>query len=447
MPTLDIGGRKVTVGDDFLKLSPEQQNSTVEEIAGSLGGPAPAKEAPRGSSIFGPVAELGARGIDWAAQLFGAPPRQDQPLPAFGIGGWQPSAAGMAKDLAGTVQSGVTLPGDVYAGKVDPLSDEGIKRSFDLASVTPLSTLPTAGVRPATAALPSAEIRGAAETSYDAIRARTRGDLIDSNYSNAVADHMRAIVEDAGGARRKLAPDTHAIIDDVVKAKDIADLVDSRKQLGKLARKGGEEGQAASVARGAIDEALGPEITGITKTADRNYAISARAEEFERKIKNAQIKAANRGSGGNEGNLIRQAVEPLTLEGAKNVSPEVLAAAQRVTKPGAGVQALRAMSGFDPFHSKLMSAITLQGMNPLTLPTAALGAGARMGYDRILRNRARAISEALRAEAPATLVQPGYRPGGVISMPGAVGANTGILGPLVSEAPPLRLTVRPSDAY
>lgn len=45
MPTLDIAGRKVKIGDDFLKLSPDEQNSTVEEIAHSLGvsaEPAPA---------------------------------------------------------------------------------------------------------------------------------------------------------------------------------------------------------------------------------------------------------------------------------------------------------------------------------------------------------------------------------------------------------------------
>lgn len=37
MPTLNIEGRRVKVGDDFLKLSPEQQQATVEEIARSLG--------------------------------------------------------------------------------------------------------------------------------------------------------------------------------------------------------------------------------------------------------------------------------------------------------------------------------------------------------------------------------------------------------------------------
>lgn len=42
MTTLNIGGKRVKVSDDFLRLSPEQQNATVDEIARSLGGGAPA---------------------------------------------------------------------------------------------------------------------------------------------------------------------------------------------------------------------------------------------------------------------------------------------------------------------------------------------------------------------------------------------------------------------
>lgn len=37
MATLTVNGQKVQVSDDFLKLSPEQQNATVDEIAKSLG--------------------------------------------------------------------------------------------------------------------------------------------------------------------------------------------------------------------------------------------------------------------------------------------------------------------------------------------------------------------------------------------------------------------------
>lgn len=39
MTTLTINGKKVTVSDDFLKLSPEQQNATVDEIAKAMGSP------------------------------------------------------------------------------------------------------------------------------------------------------------------------------------------------------------------------------------------------------------------------------------------------------------------------------------------------------------------------------------------------------------------------
>jgi len=37
MVTINIEGRKVKVDDAFLSMTPEQQNATVEEIAGSLG--------------------------------------------------------------------------------------------------------------------------------------------------------------------------------------------------------------------------------------------------------------------------------------------------------------------------------------------------------------------------------------------------------------------------
>lgn len=43
MPKLDINGQKVTVGEEFLSLSPEEQDAAVEEIAQSLGEPQPAE--------------------------------------------------------------------------------------------------------------------------------------------------------------------------------------------------------------------------------------------------------------------------------------------------------------------------------------------------------------------------------------------------------------------
>ncbi|RTE91912.1 hypothetical protein [Bradyrhizobium sp. LVM 105] len=51
MPVLDIGGTRVSVDDSFLKLAPEQQNATVEEIAKSLPKAAPAPSVGMGEDL------------------------------------------------------------------------------------------------------------------------------------------------------------------------------------------------------------------------------------------------------------------------------------------------------------------------------------------------------------------------------------------------------------
>jgi hypothetical protein len=61
MATLDIGGQKVQVDDGFLALSPEAQNSTVEEITKNL----PAQSRP--------MANFAAGGNETAADILGAP--------------------------------------------------------------------------------------------------------------------------------------------------------------------------------------------------------------------------------------------------------------------------------------------------------------------------------------------------------------------------------------
>lgn len=57
MPTLDIEGKKVQVGDEFLKLSPDDQNKQVEEISASLKGPAPvsANDVVRATATGAPI--------------------------------------------------------------------------------------------------------------------------------------------------------------------------------------------------------------------------------------------------------------------------------------------------------------------------------------------------------------------------------------------------------
>lgn len=55
MPTLTIGDKKVQVGDDFLKLSPEQQQATVDEIAQQIGAKAPGEIGVKAGPGYGEV--------------------------------------------------------------------------------------------------------------------------------------------------------------------------------------------------------------------------------------------------------------------------------------------------------------------------------------------------------------------------------------------------------
>jgi len=241
------------------------------------------------------------------------------------------------------------------------------------------------------------------------------------------------------GPSPKRAPAVYKEIEDMrtpAAQGDLGDVVDTRKNLMEMVRGtrrdatgnlipklSGDERTAALRAVEAIDDHLDPVLVSQMKELDKNWAIGSRAGTYEARIADAIEKAQGRGSGGNVGNLIRQAVEPLTLSKTKYFSPEFLAAAQDVTRPGMTAQALRSLSIFDPTRHKLMGgAMGLMALpghiasgGTTLIPHVALGLGgygARTMYDRMLRNRAAAVLEAIRAEAPASLAA-GYIPGGL----------------------------------
>jgi hypothetical protein len=62
MTTLSINGKKVKVSDDFLSLSPEEQNKAVDEIAAAMGVAKPAAAPGRG--FGGGKAGAGATGVE-----------------------------------------------------------------------------------------------------------------------------------------------------------------------------------------------------------------------------------------------------------------------------------------------------------------------------------------------------------------------------------------------
>lgn len=71
MPTLNIGGQKVNVGDEFLSLTPDQQNAAVDEIAKSLSAPT------EGAGSTELVGTAPARGSQPARVMIGTNPKPD----------------------------------------------------------------------------------------------------------------------------------------------------------------------------------------------------------------------------------------------------------------------------------------------------------------------------------------------------------------------------------
>lgn len=163
MPTLTIGDKTVTVGDDFLKLPPDQQNATVEEIAKSIGATAKTPPAsgtsdllqfPRGivKGLAG-FASAGAKGEELEekqrAMAFGQP---EQEMPATPSGeeltklavGGSPPTSGTGKllesagEFVGSPQSYIGPGGvvrKVIGAAAGGLGSEGLGELFSGTSL------------------------------------------------------------------------------------------------------------------------------------------------------------------------------------------------------------------------------------------------------------------------------------------------------------------------
>jgi hypothetical protein len=136
VPTLNIEGRKVTVDDSFLKLSPEQQNSTVEEIASSFKAPS--------------TGRLRVTPADQPQTFEGGPPGVGEDVArSAGAGAVSGAAmfAGGAGDLRQLLSHGVSYAAEklgIPADKVDQFKSliyEGASRASPATSM--LANAPT----------------------------------------------------------------------------------------------------------------------------------------------------------------------------------------------------------------------------------------------------------------------------------------------------------------
>lgn len=122
MPVLNIGGREVTVDESFLKLSPDEQNATVDEIASSLV-TKPSTFSKEGAADI--AKSLGVGAAEGAIGLVGLP--TDARSLSDSVGGWLAGKLtgdpeGIAKARAALANTNVakyapTLPGSTTLKK------------------------------------------------------------------------------------------------------------------------------------------------------------------------------------------------------------------------------------------------------------------------------------------------------------------------------------------
>jgi hypothetical protein len=331
MPTLNIGGKRVTVGDDFLQLSPEQQNATVNEIVqtmGSISGPTPVTEADT---------EQQEGTNSYTGSI--VPARRDYTTgeASLAVPGIVSGGAQAAKDAA-------MLPGQVYSGEkqisdltpADTLSAAALASPVNPAFRAGDRAIPGMAGRETTKPAPAPQATALREVSgkeFDAFRA---------SGANVKVEAARGFAQTARGTLEKdgfLAPDAKStynvlrMLEGGPKGSHLspAGIHSARKALGRIAGNYAnptDQAAASSVikmldeffqtvpAAGFVDRTAAGQAEaarGLFKDARGNWAAAERSDTLTGKVHAAELRAAAANSGRNLDNSIRQRLAGIAI--------------------------------------------------------------------------------------------------------------------------------------
>lgn len=248
--------------------------------------------------------------------------------------------------LLGSIKRSFMLPGDVMAGKVDPLSQEGIGRSLEFATtMSPVNPAVSAGDRAIPGvgmALKSAEVtpptaealKSAASAGYDQMR--NMGVDYSSDAVSKLSQALQAKLEQ-DGVLKELAPKTFTVLDKLSQAPDgsvapITGLEAARRAFQNAGRdfNNPTDQMAAGRAKEGIDKFIsaadpatvvaGPagDAAKVLEEARGNYAAGKRSDTLTGVQDAAELSAAAANSGQNLGNSIRQRVKSVLLSPKKS---------------------------------------------------------------------------------------------------------------------------------
>lgn len=352
-----------------------------------------------------------------------------------GIG--KPSLIGMAK----SAMSAFKLPGDVLAGKVDPLSEEGLGRARELATfATPLPPGMRAGEGVLAApqgvrrAVPTEEALGQAVdkgygTARDmgvpipptAVRDMTQGAesaLLKKFGTEGPASDTLGALRAEGARRAPIEADPMAALTKVKPATrapaTIAEMEDLRQQLGTISQNAGAKGSerlSTRIAQGKIDDMLaehGGAAAPILKDARANAHAKFKSETVSGKIELGELNAAT--GHGNTAKSLEQAIKGLirpdnkgvTLAEKMGFTPPQIAQMNRIARKGQVGKVASWVGKLAPVDAVrvYLNAHAAINSGGLSLPiTAAASVGRYIG-GRSTRKEVEKLSEMVRADSP-----------------------------------------------
>jgi len=432
MATLKIGERSVTVDDSFLKLSTAEQNAAVEEIAASLGSPAPA--APPQKTLNDLPDMLDPSGPDYNRRHGGS------------------LVTGMADAIGGAV----TAPGRVARGEIqmtDPatghVSDEGIGTGVEMAAAlsptSPAANLVGRGAqagaraleRPALPPPASAFPKGAPKAAAEAGQTLSRDEIKQASQQaykasedsgvfikpHAVQRMSSEIKNDFAefGYKPRLAPKVAGFLDDLDAA--VADgqthtlkSMDMLRQEAGLIMRSTEpaEREIGRQVLKKIDKHLdtlnerdvlegGDLAKGIKslREAQSLWKTQKKSEIIQTAVQRAEDRTTTSGSGGNIDNNLRQQLRRIVESPrlSRSFSRKEITAMRAIMRGSKVQDVARLLGKLSPEGNGLMAMLHLiaaPASGYLSVPAAGVGIAAKRYADSVTPKRIAKLDEMIR---------------------------------------------------
>jgi len=389
MPIVEIQGiGRVELGDEFLKLTPEQQDATIQEIAA-------AQQPQKDRTLVGGVKEV------W-----------NNP-------DGQPSMIGMVR----TLYEGARGPGDALAGKFGAqpqtpgvwseedefraqLGQKQLRQSAEgVAGLAVPGTLRGTAVR--TRPPPLNEI--AAQKNADYAKFRASGATFEPELTNALADNTSAVLRSQGRfphlEGQQQVFDTIDLLRNRTTPLPADEFRAVREALNGL--KVHPDKSVRSAAGSASEELMKflertePEAAAALRRADKGNTVVAHAQEVNNLGDVADLRTGRAGYGGNAVNNMRQVLSPIVekaIKGNKQGYNEAEIAAMREIVEGTpATNFARGIGQLSPTKGSIATGLGIASGGL----TAVLGAAANKIADVLTRRQFERLNELIRKRSPA----------------------------------------------